>query len=237
MPLERIMLKIAICDDEKIVLDSILKIVQAEFDRAHIKTQIQTFSDGLELLNKSRQDDFDMIFLDIELEGINGIDIAKKLRESAYDRLIIFITSFINYAVEGYGLNVFRFVLKSNMEMQLKECISSFIAMSNKKKIQVKSNELSINEIFYVASENHKIIIHLKNGKSISVYSTLNDFEESVQSKFLYRIHQSYLVNVNYVEDISRYELTLINDEKLPISKSRYQQSSKDIPLKRALWI
>ncbi len=231
------MLKIAICDDEKIVLDSILKIVQAEFDRAHIKTQIQTFSDGLELLNKSRQDDFDMIFLDIELEGINGIDIAKKLRESAYDRLIIFITSFINYAVEGYGLNVFRFVLKSNMEMQLKECISSFIAMSNKKKIQVKSNELSINEIFYVASENHKIIIHLKNGKSISVYSTLNDFEESVQSKFLYRIHQSYLVNVNYVEDISRYELTLINDEKLPISKSRYQQSSKDIPLKRALWI
>ncbi len=230
------MLNIAICDDEPVILDSILKNIKTEFDKLGIKTQIEGFTDGLELLSKASSEDFDVLFLDIELKTANGVDIAKKLREDGYNNMIVFITSFINYAVDGYKLDVFRFILKSNMEVQLKECIISIAKNIDKNNIRIKSRKITIEDILYVMSENHKIIIHLKNGEKLSDYMKLDEFKEKLNSKFFLRIHQSYLVNSNYVRDIIRYELTLHNEEKLPIAKSRYKETSKEVSLRRALW-
>ncbi len=113
------MLRFAICDDELPILNTIEKLVKENLENLKIKHTIHTFTNGENLLNYKKINDFDVIFLDIELKTTNGIDIAKKLRENAYNKLIVFITSFADYSIIGYKVNAFRFILKDKLEQEI----------------------------------------------------------------------------------------------------------------------
>ncbi len=229
------MLKVAICDDEVIILDKITDIVKTEFDNQGIKVNIFKFEKGENLLYDKNLHTFDVIFLDIELKTANGIEIAKQLRESSYNNIIVFITSFIDYVLDGYKIDAFRFILKNNMQNQLSECISAISKKLEINKYQVNYDSIKVKDILYVMSDNRILTIYLKNKKTKTKYIKLNEFEEKIKSQLLCRVHQSYLVNVNYVEFITRYEITLIDGTIIPVSKSRYKEANKQIKLRETL--
>lgn len=233
------MLKIAVCDDEHISLDKIVDLVQGELRKLKIKYEISTYNSGENLLDASNINSFDVIFLDIELKTTNGINIAKRLRDNGYDKLIVFITSFVDYSIVGYKVNAFRFILKDTLKQELTECIQNIIAKLGLKKVNLNDLEVNIKDIIYLESNKHQVMIHLKNTDVYRVYDTLDNIEKKLNSKNLLRVHQSYLVNILYVENIKCYTLVLSdgnNSIEIPIPKVRYSEIKKKISIKKTLW-
>lgn len=233
------MLKIAICDDEPIVLSKIEALLQEELTKLKIKHGINSYKSGEELLDVWKTQNFDVVFLDIELETMNGIDIAKKLRDSGYDKLIVFITSFMDYSIVGYKVNAFRFILKDTLKQELAECVQNVVAKLGLKKATLNDFEVNIKEIIYLESNKHQVMIYLKDKAVYKIYGTLDDIEKYLNSMNLIRVHQSYLVNILYVSDISRYFLVLSDGNfniEIPIPKNRYSEVKKKISIKKTLW-
>ncbi len=234
------MLKIAVCDDEQIILDKIVRCVEAEFSAYDQMIEIVVFHSGEDFLDtflkEKNRNAFDIVFLDIELRTTNGIEIAKAIRKNGYTNFIVFVTSFVDYAVLGYKVGAFRYILKSSMEHQLVECIREMVELLRSRTLKSDVLDILLHDILYVESDNHKLIVHLINGEKQSRYMTLNELEERLDSYDFCRIHQSYLVNMNYVELIKRYEVKIEKEITLPVSKSRYQEANKTISMRRAMW-
>lgn len=228
-------LAIAICDDEPILLEEIASRIKAEFEKRGIEAKCSLFEKGENLLCEEVSL-FDVVFLDIELKTTNGLEIAKKLRELSYSNKIVFITSFVDYALDGYKADAFRFLLKNNLEQQLSECIEAIAESLNSNESRVSSDLQNPGDVLYVMSENRTVTLFFKNGESRTEYMKLDEFEETVNSKQFCRVHQSYLVNIDYVEFVQRYEIRLVNDLRIPISKSRYKEANRQIKLRRILW-
>lgn len=228
-------LEIAICDDEPILLEEIATRIKAEFEKRGIEAKCSLFEKGEDLLCKKERL-FDVVFLDIELKTTNGLEIAKKLRESSYSNKIVFITSFIDYALDGYQADAFRFLLKNNLEQQLSECIEAIAEQVNTKESKTSFHLPNLRDVLYVMSENRTVTLFFKNGESRTEYMKLDEFEEKMNSKQFCRVHQSYLVNIDYVEFVQRYEVRLVNDLRIPISKSRYKEANRQMKLRRILW-
>ncbi len=231
------MIKIAICDDEKMILDQIVSGVCSNFELLGMEIQVEVFQRGEDLLQTSNISDFEAIFLDIDLKTTNGMEIAKKIRANGYGKLIVFVTSITDYILDGYTVNAFRFILKSRMEEQLEECIRSMGDFFASKKVEMDIWDISTDDILYAESDNHRIMIYLKNGKKFSKHMTLNAFEKTLNSNDFCRVHQSYLVNSKYVESVVRYEARLTNNITVPVSKSRYKNANVEISIRRKVWM
>lgn len=107
------MLQIAVCDDEKVFIEKIKKNVSEYFDRRQIEYKIDTFISGNEFVElREKMKDFDIVFMDIDMDGLNGIETAREMRKVCPDAFLIFVTAFINYTLEGYKVEAIRYVLK-----------------------------------------------------------------------------------------------------------------------------
>ncbi len=226
------MLKIAICDDEKAFLDIVNKTIDEEFYNKDIEYKVTLYSRGEDLLLCKTRHEYDIIFLDIELLSISGVDIAQNLRENGYKGVIVFITSYMDYSRLGYKVEAFRYILKANLVAELRECITALKSKFGLRKYCINSNVFSLNEIIYIESSNHKAIFHLVNNNIYEVYQKLDNIEESISSSDFLRVHKSYLINISYVERVERYSVTLTNNTNIPIPKKKY----KDVKNKIDIW-
>lgn len=234
------MLKIGICDDEPIMMETIKNSVSEKLEDFKIKNEIQSFSTGEALLTLQNIKDFDILFLDIELKTTNGVEIAKMLRENGYENLLVFITSFADYSIMGYKVNAFRFILKDKLEIELEECIRNIIVKLGLKKACYEDFMIDIKDILYIESMNRQVIFHFKNGDEYRVYDTLDNAEQRLNSESLIRVRKSHLVNILYVKSIKNYTITLSKEDKtdfeIIIPKDKYGEIKKKISIKKSLW-
>lgn len=229
------MIRIAICDDEEFFRNNIKGMVSAYYDEAQLVYCIDVYCSGKELLETAEIINYNIIFLDINMEGINGIETAKQIRRISKDVFIIFITAFLDYSLEGYKVNAIRYLLKDSGKIQeaVNECLDAVMLESNRKIFKIKINFiegfkiLPVDTIMYVESNLHKLIYYVKSLKSVKCYtqySTLNKEEKNFPKAEFIRIHQSYLVNLRYVKNVKNYRVILINGVDLPVPKSRYKE-------------
>lgn len=118
------MLTIAICDDEEYYRVHIKHILEKNLNSRRIRYQIELFSSGEDFLGQNKDMKFDIVFLDIEMKKINGMEVAYKIRERNPDTEIVFVTVMMEYALEGYRVNARRYLLKENLEQLIPECLS-----------------------------------------------------------------------------------------------------------------
>lgn len=235
-------MNIAICDDEIVFLELINHHIKNVLCKYAMPVNINLFHRGRELLAYKELKKFDIIFLDIELNDTNGIELAKSFRNKGYDGLIVFITSHLDYSMLGYEVEAFRYILKSNLDKELSECVHSAIkkldiyGASVVFKINNENMKMKLKDIFYVESNDHKIIFHMTDNSSYVTYDKLNEIEEKISSDDFYRIHQSFLVNSKYIKKIKRYSACLKNNFVLPISKSRYNNVEDQMLIKENKW-
>lgn len=222
------MIKIVICEDERETqllieeyLDNILKNINIEYE-------IQKYSSGEELLEGNIKD-IDILLLDIQMGQINGMDVARKIREVDNKMEIIFITSLIDYVQEGYEVRAYRYLLKPIESEELKKhvltCIREIeINKNNNIVIKNKSNTYKIdsNEIKYVEVQKKDMVIHTIN-KNFDVRYSLEKIEKDLNLYKFVRCHKSYLVNLSYVENIKLNTLVLESGEEVPVSRYRYK--------------
>lgn len=226
------MLNIAVCDDEKIFRDEI-KPHFLRFQKEHqMQMNVSFFSNGEALLH-AHTPDTQLVFLDIQMEGIDGIETAKKLRMMDSEVIIIFITNMVSRAIDGYSVHAWGFVTKPvsypEFKFQLKGAIRQIdrMAQETAKQISIKNGpeilNLCIRDIIYCEVRKHTMNIYT-NEHQISFRGSMKELEEKLSTHGFLRPHTSYLVNIRHVRKIHSGEVVLSSRISVPISQKRRKE-------------
>lgn len=219
-------MKIAICDDERRFLLQLKDYIE-KYCRS-LDMVLSEFSNGQELLNATRKTTFDVYFLDIEMPGIDGLSLAKKLREMDHDAYIIFLTSHTEFAMEGYEVNALRFLPKPVNEQKLKEVLS-YITDKNRegRKLTVKCDgddvNIGLNDILYIEAQDKYVNIVTSKGEYL-VRQTINDLEKQLTGEGFFRSHRSFIVSVAKIERLNREEALVKGGNSIPLSRGKYSE-------------
>ncbi|MHC1748933.1 MAG: LytR/AlgR family response regulator transcription factor [Cellulosilyticaceae bacterium] len=218
-------MKIAICDDE-IEFQS---RIQTEIEQFYgvLDVEIEGFLSGNQFLKRFKytQEEYQLILMDIEMDGIDGIETARQIREVNKNVAIIFLTSHNEMAVEGYEVNAFRFLTKPLDQKKLWEALQAIEkSKESQYKIEVwdgeKTHFISCCEIQYIQSENIYINIVTSRGKYL-IRKKLSLVEEELPKQLFYRLHRSYLVNLRYIHSYDGKKVVLENGKEIPISRNK----------------
>ena len=223
------MIEIAICDDEKIIREQITGLIE----RQKADCRIEGFATGKELLAAKKH--FDLIFLDIQMEGMNGIETARVIREQDRLAVLIFITAMKEYVFEAFDVAAFHYLLKPVAEEKFAEVFESAVGEVQTRNtqeappifIKTKTRNLTLRqkEIFYIESRAKKVGIHTTAGV-IEVYASMRGLEKQLGSSF-YRSHRGYLVNMEHIAEYSNDMIDMSNGDRVYLAKEKYKEFVK----------
>lgn len=241
------MIKVAVCDNEEYFREQIKCIILKYMKKLQYHCTIECFDSGENLLKFILQKlDFNIVFLDVNMKKIDGIETAKAIRKLAPNIYIVFVTAHITYALEGYKVDAVRYLLKgdNNFEKAIKECLDAIIDKMNYKEVkftfefQGGKMKLAVDRILYIESRLHKVIFFVIEDRITEyyMYNKLDIVEKNLSQFGFYRIHQSFLVNIKYIKSIKRYKAFLVNGMELSISKKYYKDvETKYIKLREGI--
>ena len=190
-------------------------------------------------MEKENSEKIDVLFLDIAMGDIDGMSVAKQLRQIQADKeqaawgslpLLIFVTGYSEYMPDAFSVNAFQYIVKP---IKKKDFVNVFTQAVREyqtgKEITVGNGAnmqtIKADDIFYIESSNHKIFICLED-KKIEHWGKISDLEQELNPEF-FRIHKGYLVNLKQIEGYDRTEVCMKNGNKLLISKYKYQDFVK----------
>ena len=221
---------IVICDDS---LDDIrrTKDILEEYDKSiGVHCIIHVYTDGNTLLDDLKYGKIcpDVIFMDIELQEVNGIHIAKEINTVNQQTFIVYLTNYIQYAVDAYRTEHIYYVLKKQLKDRLPEVYEKIHRQSEDEqkvvRIELKGRQfvtIKNCRIFYLERKGRSTIIHTKDGQYESP-TTINEMEAILDNDIFVRCHNSYIVSMQAVTKYIREEIILGSDERIPISR-RFQ--------------
>lgn len=218
-------MRIAIAEDERScarTLQDYLKKYETEYD---CKLDALHYRSGEELLS-AFQNQFELIFLDVAMGGINGLETAKRIRKLDPDVVIIFITNLAQYAINGYEVDALDYILKPVSYFSFSQRLSRALARirsRSKKYIMISdrngSHRLDLDEIYYVDRQGHNLTYHTSSGK-YTVIGTLKEAEKQLAQHHFFRCNSGYLVSLKHVESV-KDGCAMINGEALLISRPK----------------
>lgn len=209
----------------RLLIENYIKII---LDEENIEHEVSKYCCGEELLEANLKD-VDILLLDIKMNHINGMDVARKIRQLGNKMEIIFITSLIDYVQDGYEVKAYRYLLKPINFEELKKhlliCIKeiklnkhNYIIIKNK----ANTYKINSNEITYIEVQKKDMLIHTIN-KNFEVRYSLEKIEKDLNLDQFVRCHKSFIVNLNYVENIKSNIAILESGEEIPVSRYRYK--------------
>jgi len=215
------MIIVAICEDERYILEELRKKVEKYINRKSLDASIKTFTSGEELLKAKKK--LDIILLDLMLPGIDGLEVARQI--SGRSR-IIFVTSYREYAVEAFDANAVHYLVKPVTEERLFSALDRAVnqteQMDNQALTLIKSGKtqvILIRDILYCEVFNHQVRIHTVHG-TYDYFGTLDMLETKLDERF-FRCHRSFVVNMNCVAGQEKGVAILINGERIFISRRK----------------
>lgn len=221
---------IAVCDDEKYVLDRLEKDCRNYFEEKGLTVQMFLSVSGEELLKMCRGKEISLALLDIEMPEMSGFELADYLRLCAHMERLVFITNKEDLVYESMNYQPFGFVRKSRWEEELSRTISRFYneLVRNEARITVRlrkkeTMELLVCEIHYIEIIGHTLSIYRKDS-IIKIRETMRSMEERLKEHYFIRIHQGYLVNARYIWKFEKNDCILVDGKRLPIS--RYKKNA-----------
>lgn len=225
------MLSIAVCDDEIIECAGMAEKIRGTLEEMKVPCFLRQFNSGEELLQS--EEDFDIVFLDIMMDGLDGMKTAKRIRKKASCRLLVFISASREYVFDAYDVEAFWYLVKPVEREKLKQVLKKallkteaaspdFILVNKGRQKQ----KIFLRDILYFEIMGRLIDIH-KIGGTSDYYGKIGILEEELREKGFFRCHKSYLVHLKYVKGYNRQEAVLDNGEKIPISKRRYEEFCK----------
>ncbi len=220
-------MKIAICDDEKEIRDSIERNIRLLYADA----EILSFKGGKSLLAYTGK--LDILFLDIRMEQIDGMEVARKLRETGNNVTVIFVTAVEEYVFQAFDVGAFHYLLKPIEPSKFFEVLHK--AVENRRSNQADNakeeaciaikkggmtQKVFLREIFYLEIFNRKIIMHTAK-ENIEFYGKLAELENSLGNEFM-RCHRSFIVNLRYVLKYDARSIILEDGTEILLSKKKY---------------
>ena len=219
------MIRIAIVEDAAFDRQVLRDCLSEYGQETGTELQITEFTGGTAFLEQY-QEDLDLIFMDIMMDGLDGLTTARKLRRRDDKVLLVFVTSMLQYAVQGYSVDAMDFIVKPVTYTGLKLCMDRVVRRLNETtpvRLRFTNREgthsVDAAEICYIESLEHKIVVHTVQGEIQSDMS-LAAAEKMVKALPFFRCHVSYLVNLRYVDRVSGNDVW-VNGDRLAISRYR----------------
>ena len=223
------MLNICICDDEAREISSIKKIIAPKLDLTGIPYTIKEFSSGEACLHsvKGGKERYDIIFLDIEMDALNGVETARAIRAIDALATIIFVTGYSEYVFDGYEVRAFNYVLKPYQPERILKVLMEAIHEKDTQagqmlKVETGGKTLKIpwKDILYLQSDKRLVVVQTTTDV-FEFYGRLDELEQQLAGPFV-RSHRRYLVNLQHALAVDGKSIQLPN-EVLPVSKSKHQ--------------
>lgn len=212
------MLKIAICDDDQIFAGRLESLILQESRRMNLQMETDVFYDGKSLVDSIREGNwYSLIFLDIELKQMDGISAARHIRDMDRHVLLIFVSDSNCYLQELFEVEPFRFLSKPLNVQKFRGYFEEackrigetdvFYQFTFNKEV----HQVLLKDVVYFESRKRMVYIFLKDGKTVYFYGKLNEVEKELTDKgnYFLRIHQSYLVNHNYIKKMNYYNVVI----------------------------
>ena len=223
------MFKIGIIDDEMIARKKINDIINRTIINLKIDYKVFEYSSANAFLS-SNNTDIDLLFLDIEMGSENGVELSKIMFKKAMKPIIVFVSSYDGYINDAFGLNIYAYVLKSEIEKRLPIIINNVIKQLEKKAFVILATEngnetFMYDDIVYVTIDNRKFFIKtLSNLETTRINATtLSGIKLLIGDQFL-QVNAKYIVNGMHIKLIENGAVILANDECIFISRGKFKQ-------------
>ena len=223
--------RIAVCDDQPSQLENLTKKLFLYAEARHIKFHIQTYpSAEAFLFDFSENRNFDLLFLDIEMAGMNGIQLARKIRAENETVQLCFITGYPDYMNQGYDVNALHYLLKPVSIEKLFEVCDRFLKSTEtqprfflfslgKEVVRVYEKDL-----YYGEAQGHYMLLHTRQGE-LKLRTTVPELEKQLGEGF-FRPSRSFLVNLRYVTRMTKTEILLEQGVAVPLGKGMFDQAN-----------
>lgn len=234
-------MKIAICDDDKRIRELIGESVREVSE----SVEIETFCDAGGIL--APESDADIVFLDIQMPGVDGMNAARLLRADGRNTVIVFVTAFEDQVFRAFDVGALNFIVKPFGRERLREVIKSAIRQAEKlnlieKKLAVTEEKkqapraitvraggtntrVILSDIAYAEIFDRRIILHMKDRDNIEYYGRISELEK-IAGRDFFRVHRAYLVNLEYVRSYDSRQVRAA-DADIPVARGRYQDFVK----------
>lgn len=227
------MLNIAICDDNPSDRNAVAFALRQYMSKKSVAYQIDPFPSAQDLIAEIKGGShYDIVFLDIYMDGLLGIDAAMILRQMDYNGKIVFHTASKEFAVAGYEVEASGYLLKPLNTDKLFKLMDRILCEKDIDSycIQRRCNKLNIpyNDILFVESSNSKCILHTVSSKEYNVYKKLDDIQAELDDSRFLRTHQSFLVNMNHIRRVSANYFMLFSGEGIPIRQRESRKIHKE---------
>ncbi len=224
------MIKVCIVEDEIEQAEHLMTYIERYGDQTGQQFSVTHLYDGLDIVEDYKSE-YDIILMDIQMKHLNGMEAVEKIRKVDQDVIIIFITSTVRYAVQGYAVDALGYVLKPVPYTQFEQIFDKATVRVKSKqqrvyiRVSVEDKQVKIDcaNIIYIESQRNNVILHCE-GKDYVTAGPLKKFDELLTDKGFSKCHNAYLVNLAHVESVQREEILLTNGTALPISRARKKE-------------
>ena len=242
------MYRITICDDEPSELSLLKGYVSEWAAKEKNEVGVNTFQNAEQFLfSWEEKKDVDILLLDIEMPGMKGIDLARRLRKAGEQVQIIFVTGVVDYVLDGYDVDAVSYLVKPINQERLFSCLDKAIVRCGQREKELvceaagEISKVKVKDIFYLESCGHDTLIYAEkypaasaeNGagkcdilRSKTGIHTLEKELQELSSSF-YKLHRSYLVNLMHIVRITRKEVEMENGQVIPIARGKWEELNR----------
>lgn len=218
--------RVAVVEDESPARERVLDHLRRYGSDQHVTFDVQTYSDGRDLLSGYRPD-HDVIFLDIQMRHLDGLETARRVRTVDADVVIVFITNMAQYAIRGYEVDALSYLVKPvpyfAFAKEMTRCLARLRRAGSESIVVATGSELArvdVVDIVYIESERHRITVHALD-RSYVLTGTLKSFEAELGGKGFFRSNNCYLVNLRHVTAVDQAGCTMVGGAHLQVSRPR----------------
>ena len=222
---------ILVCDDDAAFSAKVAEYAATYFEAHEIPVQATVCSDPEQVLAIPDLELYRIAFLDVDMPQVNGIALGGQLRRRNPDICLVYVSAYLAFALDGYKVNAYRYILKRDVAKQLPSCLEDIYAsmmQAGTKTLTVHHNRenirIPLDQIYYLESDLRKINVY---GETLhkplcSYYGKLTDLPASLQEDGFLRVGRSFVVNMRYLRQISNYKVMLQNGVELGVSRNGY---------------
>lgn len=217
---------IVLVDDEQLQLDYMQKLIEQAADSLKIEIAIHPYLSGEAFLFALEDyPAWNLAFLDIEMAKLNGMEVARIVREKALDLELVFATAYAEYAIEGYEVQALDYLLKPINVEKITRVLTRYLEELPEEAAYIivdvagQPSRLNLDDVIYVEADGGEVMVVLEE-KTLSIKMSLTEFEKLLDDRFV-STHRSYLVNLQYVSRLLKKDVALHNGDMIPLSRRR----------------
>ena len=229
------MLNLAIVENEKKASDVTLSFLERYFREKVLPYRATVFTSGFDFL-EDHPESFDAVFLDIDMPGKNGVEVAQELRARSCDLTIVFVTNLAQFALEGYKVEAMDFLLKPVSYVDFAHVMDKIVALKSPKDfgdfllpLHSGMRRFRNEEVLFIVLSGHDVVLHSRKGEEVSFRGSIRSISEKVNPDLLVRCNSGTFVNLLYLDRMEDDRIVLRDGSVFPVSRSRKKDVLKAI--------